>query len=133
MSTAPMISPTFPGRTPLPSSLIFSCRSSTAIKEKSHVPAMLLRLRQSIAGTCDFSLIAVEDRQLKISEDGSGVLPGNVGEIIGAVHVDFGVRFGQEDLALGGGYPQFSGTEVRSLAQRPRLQVVEVPLEWLKF
>src|ERR1700720_4068177 len=34
---------------------------------------LLLCLRQSKAGPCDLSLIAVENRQLKISEDGSGV------------------------------------------------------------
>jgi len=49
-----------------------------------------------MAGACDLSLIAVKDRQLKISENGSGVLAGNVVEIIGTVYIDLGVRFGQE-------------------------------------
>ena len=89
---------------------------------------LLLRLRKRVAGARDLSLIAVEDRQLKISEDGSGVLPGNVGEIVSAVYVDLGVRFGQQDLALGRGYPQFRGTEVGPLAQRLRLQVFQVRL-----
>src|SRR5208283_2062148 len=61
---------------------------------------LLLRLRERIAGTRDLSLVTVEDRQLKISEERSGILPGHVGEIIGAVYVDLGVRLGQENLAL---------------------------------
>src|ERR1035441_3588858 len=92
---------------------------------------LLLCLRERMSGTRDLSLVAVEDRQLKVSEDGSRVLAGNVVEIISTVYIDLGVRFGQENLALCGGDPQFSGTEVGPLAQRPRLQVFQVPFERL--
>src|ERR1019366_7359848 len=44
---------------------------------------LLLCLRERMAGACDLSLIAVKDRQLKISENASGVLAGNVVKIIG--------------------------------------------------
>jgi len=56
---------------------------------------LFLGLSERMSGARDLSLIAVEDRQLKISEDGSGVLAGDVGEIVSAVHIDLGVRFGQ--------------------------------------
>src|ERR1700692_153938 len=48
---------------------------------------LLLCLRQCMAGACDLSLIAVEDRQLKISEQRSGILAGNVSEIIRTVYI----------------------------------------------
>ena len=57
--------------------------------------------------------------------------PRGVSEVVGAAYVHLGVGLGQQDLALGGGHAQPGGLEVGTLADRPGLQVLQVPLERL--
>ncbi len=52
-------------------------------------------------------------------------------EVVRAIHVYLGIRFGQEDLALRGGHSQFRSPEVGTLAQRFGLQVFHIRLERL--
>src|ERR1700722_9192119 len=57
---------------------------------------LLLGLGKGVIGACDLALIAIEDGQLKIDEDGSGVLPRDMGEVVSAVYIHFSIRLSQE-------------------------------------
>src|SRR5579862_1600166 len=52
-------------------------------------------------------------------------------EVVGSVHIDFGVRLGQLDLALRRGYTQGGGLEVRAFTERLSLQIFLVRFEGL--